>query len=260
MDYCVEPEIARDTAAVRNRIAATVGMFRECWARSKDAGIADRLLPVVQGLWVNTQGLFVLGPIVLAFALIDAALVPGAFAPARHRWWRTVGIATGLVALACLANPYGIVGALFPLQLAETMRSPIFSRYIAELTPIPQFIESAGLGNVPLQMHLATLVLGGVSFVLPVLWRAKVRVASPPVQSKRKSAKRPTTPAREETWRLSPFRLLLFAAFSALSWRATRNSHQFAAVVGTVTAWNFGEWAAAMRRRRMARTSRPISG
>src|SRR5262249_17933206 len=29
-----------------------------------------------------------------------------------------------------------------------------------------------------------------------------------------------------------------------------RNSHQFAAVVGAVTAWNFAEWAAAIRHRR----------
>src|SRR5262249_14335127 len=50
-------------------------------------------------------------------------------------------------------------------------------------------------------------------------------------------------------WRVSPFRLLLYAAFSYLSLQATRNSHQFAAVVGSVTAWNFGEWAAAVRRR-----------
>jgi tetratricopeptide (TPR) repeat protein len=38
--------------------------------------------------------------------------------------------------------------------------------------------------------------------------------------------------------------------FSLLSLQATRNSHQFAAVVGTVTAWNFAEWAAAIGRRR----------
>ncbi len=35
--------------------------------------------------------------------------------------------------------------------------------------------------------------------------------------------------------------------------QATRNSHQFAAVVGTVTAWNFAEWAAALEKRRMLR-------
>jgi tetratricopeptide (TPR) repeat protein len=49
---------------------------------------------------------------------------------------------------------------------------------------------------------------------------------------------------------LSAFRLLLFLAFSLLSFQATRNSHQFAAVVGTITAWNFGEWAAAIARTR----------
>ena len=44
--------------------------------------------------WVNSQGLFVLGPILLTFALIDAALRPGSFAPGRkalvadRRRWR----------------------------------------------------------------------------------------------------------------------------------------------------------------------------
>ena len=41
-------------------------------------------------------------------------------------------------------------------------------------------------------------------------------------------------------------------AFSLLSLQATRNSHQFAAVVGTITAWNFGEWAACIQQRRLA--------
>ena len=48
-------------------------------------------------------------------------------------------------------------------------------------------------------------------------------------------------------WRLSPFRVLLYLAFSVLSLQATRNSHQFATVVGTISAWNFGEWAAGVR-------------
>ena len=48
-------------------------------------------LAVVQVAWVNSQGLFVLGPIILVFALIDAALRRGAFAPERRRWWRIVG-------------------------------------------------------------------------------------------------------------------------------------------------------------------------
>jgi tetratricopeptide (TPR) repeat protein len=42
--------------------------------------------------------------------------------------------------------------------------------------------------------------------------------------------------------------------------QATRNSHQFAAVVGTVTAWNFAEWAAALRRRSIAETALKATG
>lgn len=244
------------------------------------------VLPVVQILWVNTQGLFILGPIIIASALADAALRPGALAIERRRWWRTIGLAVGLTGLACLLNPYFVHGALFPLQLAETMASPLFAELIAELTPIPRFIERAGLYNVPLQLHLVTLGVGALSFLLPLGWRVWVRAGRGESGSARSSAKagkrgKAKTSARakrsgmpansalaanadfdaaDSTWRLSPLRLLLFLAFSALSWRATRNSHQFAAVVGTVTAWNFGEWAAALLQRSKARAREKQAG
>ena len=240
-------------------------------------------LPVVQLAWVNTQGLFVLGPIVLSFALIDAALRPGSFAKARRPWWRKVGLATFLTGVACLINPYGLSGALYPLELARTMSNPIFSTSIAELTPIPLFIQQSGFSSLPLRLQLSAMILGALSFLIPLCWTVWVRLtsasptrsggkepkaASPAKAGKRepkntpsdKKAARPREKARatsraagEEPWGLSPFRLLLFVAFSALSWQATRNSHQFAAVVGTVTAWNFGEWAAALRKRRAPR-------
>ena len=56
------------------------------------------LLPLVQVAWVNSHGLFVLGPIVLSFGLIDAALRGGILAPERRKWWRTIlaaSLATG---------------------------------------------------------------------------------------------------------------------------------------------------------------------
>ena len=117
-------------------------------------------LPMVQACWVNTQGLFVFGPILIAFALVDAASRPGAFARARRGWWRTVGLAAGLTGLACLFNPYGLVGALYPIQLAGTMGNPIFKNTIGELKPLPRFIEEVGLDSLPLQLHIATFVLG----------------------------------------------------------------------------------------------------
>jgi tetratricopeptide (TPR) repeat protein len=241
------------------------------------------LLPLVQVAWVNSHGLFVLGPILLAFGLFDAALRFGFFAPERRKWWRTTLAASVLTTASCLINPYTLTGALYPLELAGTMRNPIFSQNIAELQSIPEFIRTTtGFWNLPLQLHLATMALGALSFVLPLAWLIKSRYAGTRVEaaaaprpaqdavetsspetkhsrSKRRrygavrsTPARPSEVAEPAAWRLSPFRLLLFLAFSALSLQATRNTHQFAAVVGTVTAWNFGEWAAALRRRRLA--------
>jgi len=212
------------------------------------------LLPVVQVAWVNTQGLFVLGPILVTFALVDAALLrPGALAPGRKRWWRMIALATLLTGLACLVNPYGVTGALFPLELARTMGNPMFALTIAELMPIPLFIErSAGWHSLSLQLHVATMILGALSFLIPLAWSLATwfrrRPMDPPAKPARKSRKAGAG-AIEGSWRLSPMRLLLFVAFSVLSWRATRNSHQFAAVVGAITAWNFAEWAAVLGRR-----------
>src|SRR5262245_35473796 len=98
------------------------------------------LLPVIHASWVNAQGLFILGPVLLACALIDAALRPGAWATANRTWWRKVGLASGLTFLASLVNPYGIEGALFPLALTRTMGSPIFRKSIAELMPVIEVV------------------------------------------------------------------------------------------------------------------------
>ena len=142
--------------------------------------------------------------------------------------------------------------------------------------PIPDFIvNNAGWRNLPLQLHFATIILGAFSFLIPMVWTVSVRISSrtargetaaglaPRAESgksrsnpgkKKRSKASPTIAASldqpETSWRLSPFRLLLYMSFCALSMQATRNSHQFAAVVGAVTAWNFGEWAAAVRRHR----------
>ncbi len=69
------------------------------------------LLPVVQLAWVNSHGLFVLGPVLLSFAVVDALLRPGSLGPGRGRWWRIVAPAIVLTALVCVVNPYGFTGA-----------------------------------------------------------------------------------------------------------------------------------------------------
>ncbi|WP_250846889.1 tetratricopeptide repeat protein [Aquisphaera insulae] len=230
------------------------------------------ILPFVQVAWVNSHGLFVLGPIVLGFGLIDALLRLRAMGPDPARWWKTVAPAAVAVLVACLLNPYGLRGATYPLELARTMSNPIFSQSIAELTPIPLFIRNHGWTSVPLLIQLGTMVLGALSFLVPLAWslgrwllgREKTQPAAPAEPAgkrKRKASKNKAAAAvvaEEPTgWRPSVFRLLLFGAFTALSFQATRNSHQFAAVAGAVTAWNFAEWVAAIRRTRAAA---PTSG
>ena len=240
------------------------------------------VLPVVQVAWVNTQGLFVFGPILLGCALVDCLLRPSSLAHGRKRWWSTIGIATALTGLACLVNPYGLTGALYPLELAGTMSNPIFTHSIAELTPIPEFIKKDAFVSLPFRLHIVTMALGALSFLVPLVWvvfdrfrrTAIVQAEQATTPAKRekgrgkpgkakRSARKPVEPEfREAGWRPSLFRLLLFGAFCYLSWQATRNSHQFAAVVGAVTAWNFAEWAAAARRRAEGRpdASRGSSG
>jgi tetratricopeptide (TPR) repeat protein len=218
------------------------------------------LLPLVQLAWTNSQGLFVFGPAFVALALVDAACDRAMWAPERLGWWKTVGLASAFVLVACFVNPYGLEGARYPLKLLETMGNPAFST-IMELQSIPDFIASAGWSNVPLGFQIATFVLGVVSFLLPPLTsvftgriasddsrstsaspRAKRATATKTTQKRKPSEARGTS--LRERRPLPMFRLVLFALFSLLSLKATRNSHQFAAIAGTITAWNLGEWAA----------------
>jgi tetratricopeptide (TPR) repeat protein len=255
--------------------------------------LAFALIPT-QILWVNCQGLFILGPILFVFALIDALFRAGSLDKRKLAWWKTVAAAGVGVGLACLVNPYGLAGALYPLTLFfGTMSNPIFSRTIGELESIPSFIANHGFTSTPMLVHLATIVLGACSFLIPIFWMAWTRfrdrhlnkalakvddlgtrpkkakvdeLRSPPKKAMddelwtppKKSKKAPRKGAKAAaSWRLSPFRFLLFAAFSALSLQASRNTHQFAAMVGSLTAWNFAEWASAVsaRRARLGRAS-----
>ena len=251
-------------------------------------------LPLVQVVWVNSHGLFVLGPIIVGFALVDATLRVGAFAAERTRWWKIVVPACVAVGLVCLVNPYGIRGVVFPLELARTLSNPIFYKNIAEFTPISLSIERSGLNDLPLRLHLLTMSLGALSFLIPLLWVTWVRLRGPAAGTKQdveqasseesasgtRGSARPSaigagtqamggrkrqsggSSGRIEPrgpWRINVLRLLLFLAFSALSLQAIRNRYLFAAVAGAVTAWNFAEWAAAWRSRALEREPRRSS-
>jgi len=168
-------------------------LFR--WQRWPWLGL---LLPVLQALWVNVQGLFIFGPFFVGLALVDAAIRPNAFAPERRRWWKialTVAVLTGL---ACLVNPYGFRGALFPITdlLFGTMSHDIFKQEIAELSSIQKLRqETAGFPLFMLQVHYTVALLGALSFLVPILWRVTIgrpgtSQATEPTEQARKPKKK----------------------------------------------------------------------
>jgi tetratricopeptide (TPR) repeat protein len=144
------------------------------------------LLPLVQMLWVNMQGLFILGPVLLGFFLLHHLVrFPGlglqgrlAWDASQRRWWRHVGGASVAVALACLLTPYGLEGTLFPLALypKATQAGNPYKTYIDELKSFPLYVaqatpEVAGDNWYFCSFHWLLLMLP-FSFLLPAIWQA----------------------------------------------------------------------------------------
>src|SRR5262249_75743 len=99
------------------------------------------LATACQALWTNGHTLFILGPLV---AWIHAAchlvrrLLTSPAGDAGARWalpLRSPAFVTALaVTGACLLNPYGLRGMLFPLRLfGELQKSSVTGRFIQEL-------------------------------------------------------------------------------------------------------------------------------
>jgi len=100
-------------------------------------------LVFIQMLWVNMHGFFFLGPLFILIGLVSEWLKRHAPLP----WeWNSMGrlnddefkrlqIILGLVILGCLANPYFIEGAWYPLGVLFTLggKNKIFFQFIQEL-------------------------------------------------------------------------------------------------------------------------------
>ena len=128
------------------------------------------------------------------------------------------------------------------------MGNPVFSEPIAELTPIPVFIQRDGLISLPLQLHLVDDGPGRAELPRPDgLGRSRLgsalTSAAAPVRlrddsspreaaKKRRAGRAGTGRPRAPAGGSARSGCCSSAAFSLLSWQATRNSHQFAAVVG----------------------------
>jgi len=173
------------------------------------------LLVPIQLVWVNVQGLFVLGPIVLGCWLVGCALEErGAGGP---RPWRERWAVAAAVALSCFANPYTWKGVLFPLTLFRRMSAErdFYGRHIGELMSIPDLVARTGITSLYLRIAVLLFAATVASFIVS---RARARHLY--------------------------FRLLVFLTFSGLGLLAARNQPQFALIAGAVLAWNVGDWLA----------------
>lgn len=95
-------------------------------------GRAILVLPLLQVVWVNTHTLFVLGPVVAAILLVAMAVGAARGARGRRADVRIAAVVVALTLAACLANPYGLRGALFPLRLFEQLHGTAFKSSIQE--------------------------------------------------------------------------------------------------------------------------------
>jgi tetratricopeptide (TPR) repeat protein len=145
------------------------------------------LLPIFQVLWVNTHALFVLGPIILGALLIDRLVA--VIRPAANGGVGRLGVhqagATAAVALACLVNPYGLRGALFPLELFPkiTQAGALYKSYVDEFMGLRTFVETLSPDSAVRNFYFrAECLLLGVlplSFIVPAVWEASRRSVVP---------------------------------------------------------------------------------
>lgn len=141
------------------------------------------LLPLVQILWVNTHGLFVLGPALVGAYVLDQGWLwlvrrrrPEAVACAESPLWKHLVPTAGLVIVACLANPYFLDGALFPFMLLpkvaaggnfykQTIDEFLSPRAVAMGHP-----NTLGAEDVFSRALVFLLLMLPCSFVLPAVW------------------------------------------------------------------------------------------
>lgn len=174
------------------------------------------LLPVLQLVWTNCHGLFVLG-LVLFAAYMGDQVFRGIFTVEEHPTsphHATLGFVVALMGLSAFCNPYFEEGAFFPLELYRkfSVDKEFYSLRVGEFVPPLEFAKRFGIADLPLLSEMATWLLTVASFGL--VWR----------------------------FHRSVFRILAFSGFSYLAWVAWRNVGVFAVVATTVACWNLRDF------------------
>ncbi|HVX13117.1 MAG TPA: hypothetical protein VHC22_18175 [Pirellulales bacterium] len=170
-------------------------------------------LPVVQVLWVNTHGLFVLGPVVMGLWLAARAIE--SFWRSRSRnsassdpdvgqdyAWRKTLLVMGAVVAACLVNPYLVRGALFPFELFPKIAASanVYKQTVGEFASLGSWARSQELpGSRSAYFCAAYFLLNFLpaSFLLPAVWSA---ATSNPSVAGRAAQGRKDVPTEDGRW------------------------------------------------------------
>ncbi len=171
------------------------------------------LLPLLQVLWVNSHGYFLLGPLILAAYAADLAWQRLRRREIPTNLARTLAGVGPAVLLACFLNPYGWgVFRLFQQQFAKFGAHGVYRANIGEFRTIGDFVASFGINNPYLLGFFVVLALGLASFVVAGLRH-----------------------------RFSLFRALVFGGAAYMGWQATRNSALMTVVTAAVFLGNLDQ-------------------
>ncbi|MBI5762611.1 MAG: hypothetical protein HZA51_03710 [Planctomycetes bacterium] len=174
-------------------------------------------IPFLQLLWVNSHTVFIMGPVIVALAALSDAIalirrnrMAADDFQRRLARLRELIVLTMFTGIACMANPYGWEGVLFPFQLFRQISGTAFKEFISEFGGVynsPHSFMSVWAFDALLGMSVVSLL-------------ANLR-------------------------RLDGFLTLLTMAMAYLSILAVRNLPFFAMVSVPFIAWNIHESALA---------------
>jgi Tetratricopeptide repeat len=105
----------------------------------RKGGRAIFLIPLLQVFWFNFQALGIMGPMIVGMGLVASLLpIPSSdpAGPARRmnaRELRILAFVLLATIMACLVNPYGVRGLLFPFIQFSHLRGTIFKSVMSEL-------------------------------------------------------------------------------------------------------------------------------
>jgi hypothetical protein len=174
------------------------------------------LLVPTQIAWVNVQGLFVLQHLLVGAFLLQQ-LVMLVYDRRHALLLRRLLLVFILSIMASFINPYGLQGALFPLELMGKMSGELrvfFQSLAGETSGIAEFIDRYGL--LALTKNSTTLTLFGTTFVVVI--------------------SQFTSSILRRT--IDIYHWSLIVGFAYLAWQMNRNSNLFALVYGYLLCSN----------------------